>query len=102
MSFHPQVIVLGASLQVIAYALEAAGTVLPFPAFVLGYAINGIGGALQDAQANAYVAGLRDNKEAKMGMLHAAYGGYRSYAFPSILFCLLRFAFCVLPSVSRL
>ncbi|KZP18121.1 MFS general substrate transporter [Athelia psychrophila] len=69
-----KVIVFGAFCQVIAYTLEAAGEVLPFPAFVLGYAINGIGMALQDAQANGYVAGLRDNKEAKMGMLHAAYG----------------------------
>ncbi|KAF7977354.1 hypothetical protein HWV62_4157 [Athelia sp. TMB] len=60
--------------KVVAYALEAAGGSVPFPVFVLGYTINGIGMALQDAQANGYVAGLRDNAEAKMGMLHAAYG----------------------------
>ncbi|KZP08220.1 MFS general substrate transporter [Athelia psychrophila] len=69
-----KVIVFGAFFQIIGYTLEAAGEVLPFPVFVLGYAISGIGMALQDAQANGYVAGLRDNKEAKMGMLHAAYG----------------------------
>jgi hypothetical protein len=68
---------------------------LPFPGFILGYAINGIGLALQvellvgwflihliritqDAQANGFVASLKDNPEAKMGMLHAAYGKYKS------------------------
>ncbi|KIJ59386.1 hypothetical protein HYDPIDRAFT_100851 [Hydnomerulius pinastri MD-312] len=60
-------------LQVIGYCIEAAAP--PFPAFVLGYAINGIGMALQDAQANGFVASIRDNAEAKMGLLHAAYGG---------------------------
>ncbi|KIJ05092.1 Drug:H+ antiporter-1 family protein, partial [Paxillus involutus ATCC 200175] len=30
--------------------------------------------ALQDAQANGFVASLKDNAEAKMGLLHAAYG----------------------------
>ncbi|KAF8137341.1 major facilitator superfamily domain-containing protein [Boletus edulis] len=59
-------------LQVIGYAIESAA--LPFPAFVLGYAINGIGLALQDAQANGFVASLKENAETKMGILHAAYG----------------------------
>lgn len=36
---------LGSACQVIAYAIEAGA--LPFPAFVLGYAINGFGMALQ-------------------------------------------------------
>ncbi|KAG1876339.1 MFS general substrate transporter [Suillus subluteus] len=58
--------------QVIAYAIEAGA--LPFPAFVLGYAINGFGMALQDAQSNGYVASLKDNPEVKMGILHAVYG----------------------------
>lgn len=61
--------------QVVAYCLEAAA--LPFPGFVLGYAINGVGMALQDAQANGFVASLKDNAEAKMGMLHAAYGKFK-------------------------
>ncbi|KIK86997.1 hypothetical protein PAXRUDRAFT_831878 [Paxillus rubicundulus Ve08.2h10] len=64
--------VLGSTLQIIGYSIEAAA--LPFPAFVLGYAINGFGMALQDAQANGFVASLKDNAEAKMGILHAAYG----------------------------
>ncbi|KAF8843925.1 MFS general substrate transporter [Paxillus ammoniavirescens] len=67
-----KLIVLGSTLQIIGYSIEAAAP--PFPAFVLGYAINGIGMALQDAQANGFVASLKDNAEAKMGLLHAAYG----------------------------
>ena len=34
--------------------------------------------AIQDAQSNGYVASLTDKPEAKMGMLHAAYGKMRS------------------------
>jgi fucose permease len=67
-----KVIVFGSVLQVIGYAIEAAA--LPFPAFLLGYTINGIGLALQDAQANGFVVSIKDNSEAKMGILHAAYG----------------------------
>ncbi|KAG1731063.1 MFS general substrate transporter [Suillus paluster] len=55
--------------QVIAYAIESAA--LPFPAFVLSYAINGFGMALQDAQSNGFVASLKDSPETKMGILHA-------------------------------
>ncbi|KAI6019817.1 MFS general substrate transporter [Pisolithus orientalis] len=67
-----KVIVLGSLFQVVAYCFESAAP--PFPLFVLGYAINGVGMALQDAQANGFVACLRDNPEMKMGILHAAYG----------------------------
>ncbi|KAG2124448.1 MFS general substrate transporter [Suillus clintonianus] len=63
----------GSACQVIAYAIEAAA--LPFPAFVLGYAINGFGMALQDAQSNGFVASLKDNPEVKMGILHAVSAG---------------------------
>jgi len=56
----------------LAYTLQSPG--LPFPVFVMAFTINGIGLAVQDAQANGYVSSLRDNKEAKMGMLHAVYG----------------------------
>ncbi|KAF9219515.1 MFS general substrate transporter [Gyrodon lividus] len=66
-------ILLGSILQVIGYSIEAAA--LPFPAFVLGYAINGIGMALQDAQANGFVVSIKDNAEAKMGLLHAVCAG---------------------------
>jgi len=62
--------------------------------FVICFAINGFGLAVQvgrfpknftpskfiqyfdlkDAQANGFVASLKDNAETKMGLLHAAYG----------------------------
>ncbi|KAG5649600.1 hypothetical protein H0H81_002891 [Sphagnurus paluster] len=58
--------------HVVAYTMQAPA--LPFPAFVVSYAINGLGIALQDAQANGFVASLKDNAEAKMGILHAVYG----------------------------
>ncbi|EIW78485.1 MFS general substrate transporter [Coniophora puteana RWD-64-598 SS2] len=64
-------IFIGACFQFVGYAIESAA--LPFPAFVLGYAINGVGMALQDAQANGYVSNL-PNSSTKMSFLHAAYG----------------------------
>ncbi|KAG9221698.1 hypothetical protein CCMSSC00406_0005611 [Pleurotus cornucopiae] len=67
-----KVIVLGSILQVIAYALQAPA--LPFPVFVIAYVINGAGIAMQDAQANGYVASIKENAETKMGILHATYG----------------------------
>ncbi|PPQ86680.1 LOW QUALITY PROTEIN: hypothetical protein CVT25_006755 [Psilocybe cyanescens] len=67
-----QTIVFGSVCQVIAYSIQSSAP--PFPVFVLAYAINGAGLALQDAQANGFVATLTDNPESKMGILHAAYG----------------------------
>ncbi|TRM63904.1 major facilitator superfamily domain-containing protein [Schizophyllum amplum] len=65
-----KLMVLGSGIQAIAYAIDAAA--LPFPVLCIGYAINGSGMAILSAQSNGYVASLKD--EAKMGMLHAAYG----------------------------
>ncbi|KAF7763749.1 hypothetical protein Agabi119p4_8286 [Agaricus bisporus var. burnettii] len=65
-------IILGAALQIIAYTIQSPAP--PFPVFVMAYTINGVGIALQDAQANGFVASLRNNSETKMGLLHAAYG----------------------------
>ncbi|RDB30820.1 Bypass of stop codon protein 6 [Hypsizygus marmoreus] len=65
-------IVIGSLFQIVAYALQ--GPAPPFPVFIIAYAINGVGIALQDAQANGFVASIKDNAEAKMGFLHAAYG----------------------------
>ncbi|KAJ7211237.1 major facilitator superfamily domain-containing protein [Mycena pura] len=58
--------------QVIAYALQAPAP--PFPVFVFSFVINGVGMAIQDAQANGYIASLKHNPEIKMGLLHGAYG----------------------------
>ncbi|KAF8191791.1 MFS general substrate transporter [Pholiota molesta] len=67
-----KVIVFGSACQVIAYAIQCSAP--PFPVFVMAYTINGVGMALQDAQANGFVATLQSNAETKMGILHAAYG----------------------------
>ncbi|KAF9049577.1 MFS general substrate transporter [Hymenopellis radicata] len=67
-----KMIVLGACCQVVAYAIQAPGP--PFPVLLIGYTIGGIGLAIQDAQANGYVASITEGKEAKMGYLHATYG----------------------------
>ncbi|KAF7341376.1 MFS domain-containing protein [Mycena venus] len=62
----------GSSMQVVGYTFQAAA--LPFPVFVLATFINGAGLAIQDAQANGYVASLADSSETKMGFVQAAYG----------------------------
>ncbi|EPQ52157.1 MFS general substrate transporter [Gloeophyllum trabeum ATCC 11539] len=59
-------------LQTCAYIIQAPSP--PFPVFVIAYAINGFGIALQDAQANGFVASLKDNPTTKMGIMHAVYG----------------------------
>ncbi|GAA5901827.1 hypothetical protein JCM6882_008683 [Rhodosporidiobolus microsporus] len=66
-----KVIVLGAFLQMLAYGLLIPA--FPFPVFPVLYAISGIGVALQDAQANAYVAGL-PKAEQMLSYIHASYG----------------------------
>ncbi|KAH6917868.1 major facilitator superfamily domain-containing protein [Coprinopsis sp. MPI-PUGE-AT-0042] len=65
-------IALGAFLQILTYSVQIPAP--PFPAFVVMNLFNGIGIALQDAQANGFVGSLSSNPEAKMGVLHAAYG----------------------------
>ncbi|KAJ6627844.1 major facilitator superfamily domain-containing protein [Mycena sp. CBHHK59/15] len=67
-----KVIVLGSLCQVVAFSLQAPAP--PFPLFVLSFAINGVGVALQNSQSNAYVVSLKYNSEIKMGLLHARYG----------------------------
>ncbi|KAK0201452.1 MFS general substrate transporter [Desarmillaria ectypa] len=68
-----KVLVVGALCQVAVYALQSAA--LPFPVFVMTFAINGIGMALQDAQVTSYVASLRNNSQFKMMILQVGYGG---------------------------
>ncbi|KAJ7724678.1 MFS general substrate transporter [Mycena olivaceomarginata] len=71
--------------QAAAYAIQAPAP--PFPLFVISFALSGIGIAIQNAQANAYVASLEHNSEIYMGMLHARRRGfnlpsYRHSIFP--------------------
>ncbi|KAJ7058154.1 major facilitator superfamily domain-containing protein [Mycena amicta] len=69
-----KLVLLGSMCQMIAYSLQASAA--PFPVFVLAGFINGIGLAIQDAQANGYVASIASNRETgiKMGVVQAAYG----------------------------
>ncbi|KAF7360332.1 MFS domain-containing protein [Mycena venus] len=67
-----KMIAFGSICQIIAYAMQAPAP--PFPVFVLSFVINGVGIAIQDAQANGYVASLKHSPEIKMGLLHGAYG----------------------------
>ncbi|KIJ70596.1 hypothetical protein HYDPIDRAFT_23688 [Hydnomerulius pinastri MD-312] len=67
-----KVMVLGSLFQVAAYSIESSAP--PFPAFVFAYFINGIGLALQNAQAVGYIASFKENAETKMGISMAAYG----------------------------
>ncbi|KAJ6588922.1 MFS general substrate transporter [Mycena capillaripes] len=69
-----KMITLGSLCQIVAYAMQAPAP--PFPVFVLSFVINGVGVAIQDAQANGYVASLKHNPETKMGLLHGAYGNF--------------------------
>src|SRR6266404_2973376 len=62
----------------VAFSIQASAP--PFPLFVIAYAINGFGASLEDAQSNGFVASYKNNAEAKMGILHAAYG---KLSFPS-------------------
>ncbi|KAL7414435.1 major facilitator superfamily domain-containing protein [Mrakia frigida] len=64
-------ITLGATCQMVAYALQCWAP--PFPLFCFSFVISGIGMGLQDAQANAFVARL-PNMLIKMSILHAVYG----------------------------
>ncbi|KAI0322837.1 MFS general substrate transporter [Amylostereum chailletii] len=67
-----KIIVLGSLAQTIGYCFQSPAP--PFPVFVIGYGINGFGLALQDAQANGYVASYKSNGATLMGVLHAVYG----------------------------
>ncbi|CAA7270200.1 unnamed protein product [Cyclocybe aegerita] len=70
MSFG-KILVFGSLFQVAAYAIQCSAP--PFPVFFFAYALNGIGLALQDAQANSFVATLK-HSETRMGILHSVYG----------------------------
>ncbi|KAL1937871.1 hypothetical protein VTO73DRAFT_12764 [Trametes versicolor] len=67
-----KVMIVGSIAQIIGYTLAAPAP--PFPVFVMGYFMNGLGIALQDAGANSYVASIKDSPSTKMGILHAVYG----------------------------
>ncbi|KAF7291768.1 MFS domain-containing protein [Mycena chlorophos] len=47
---------------------------LPYPVFVLGAFINGLGYAIQAGQTMGYIAGMPDANGVKMGVFQSAYG----------------------------
>lgn len=65
------VLVLGASFQLLAYALIFWKP--PFALFAVSFFFSGLGVAYQDAQTNTFVANL-ENAYRWLGMLHALYG----------------------------
>ncbi|KAJ3505313.1 hypothetical protein NLJ89_g7482 [Agrocybe chaxingu] len=65
-------LIFGCFFQTAAFAAQSLA--LPFPIFVFSFFFGGIGMAVQDAQANGFVATVKYQAEMKMGFLHAAYG----------------------------
>ncbi|KAG8869959.1 hypothetical protein FRB97_000566, partial [Tulasnella sp. 331] len=61
-----------AALQVVAYA--AMSPAPPFPVLCVFSVVNGFGIALQDAQANTFIASIPRRASTNMGILHAVYG----------------------------
>ncbi|PPQ80104.1 hypothetical protein CVT25_001472 [Psilocybe cyanescens] len=62
----------GSILQSVAFINQSLA--LSFPLFVAAFYVGGIGMAIQDAQANGYIATVKHNGELKMGFLQASYG----------------------------
>ena len=71
-NLQTSICLIGSLSQTFAYTMISPAP--PFPVMCLAYVFNGFGIALQDAQANGYVACLKENASAKMGLLHAVYG----------------------------
>ncbi|KAF8630980.1 hypothetical protein AX15_002703 [Amanita polypyramis BW_CC] len=65
-------LVVGLSCLVIAYTFQIPA--FPYPVFLLAFMLNGFGFSLLAAQMSGYVATLSKNSEAKMCVLHSAYG----------------------------
>ncbi|THV01372.1 MFS general substrate transporter [Dendrothele bispora CBS 962.96] len=62
----------GGLAPLVAYVIQAPA--LPFPVFILSFALSGGGVALQHAQANGYVATLDHDPSTRLSIFHAAYG----------------------------
>ncbi|KIK70546.1 hypothetical protein GYMLUDRAFT_147994 [Collybiopsis luxurians FD-317 M1] len=67
-----KLLVLSCILQMIAFTL--ASPALPFPVFVLGYFVNGVGSAIQLSQVNGYLVTMGSNINRKVAFSQAAYG----------------------------
>ncbi|CAE6438283.1 unnamed protein product [Rhizoctonia solani] len=67
-----KLIFLGGVCQAISYAILVPA--FPFPVMALAFVTKGFGIGLQDALANGFVAALRNDPSAKMGIIHSFYG----------------------------
>ena len=63
--------ILGPSLQLIFYVIAA--TAPPFPLFVLGYGISGLGSGMMEGSFNTF-GGTLENSSPVLGLLHGCYG----------------------------
>lgn len=64
-------ILLGATLQMVSYAMQSPAP--PFPLYLISFAVAGFGVGLQDAQGNTFISRMSD-VTTKMSLTHAAYG----------------------------
>ncbi|TFY68003.1 hypothetical protein EVJ58_g1273 [Rhodofomes roseus] len=67
-----KVLILGAVIQLIGYAMMAPGG--PFWVMCIAFVFAGFGISLQNAQGNGYVGNLKDGARNGFGFLHASYG----------------------------
>ncbi|KAG9029829.1 hypothetical protein FRB95_004881 [Tulasnella sp. JGI-2019a] len=67
-----KLLVAGAAIQVAMYAIMSPPP--PFPVLCITYVINGFVIAVQDAQANTFIACIPRNGSTNMGILHSIYG----------------------------
>ncbi|KAI0332814.1 MFS general substrate transporter [Cubamyces sp. BRFM 1775] len=67
-----KVLYMGSLCQIVAYAMLAPAG--PYPLMCLAFFIIGFTLAIQAAQATGYVASLKKDSNAKMGILHGSYG----------------------------
>ncbi|KAH8829757.1 MFS general substrate transporter [Flagelloscypha sp. PMI_526] len=67
-----KMLVVGSVPPIIASCMQAPAP--PFPFFCLAYSLNGFGMAILQGQCISFVAGLRENKEVRIGLMQAAYG----------------------------
>ncbi|KAG8853392.1 hypothetical protein FRB96_008182 [Tulasnella sp. 330] len=67
-----KLIVGGAAVQVAMYAIMSPAP--PFPVLCVTYVVNGLVIAVQDSQANTFIASIPQNGSFNMGILHSIYG----------------------------
>ncbi|KAF7309061.1 MFS domain-containing protein [Mycena kentingensis (nom. inval.)] len=64
----------GGTLSVIGGTLQAATPVVPFPVFLIGNYLSGLGFATLTTAATSYIAAFRYGPKSKMGLVHSHFG----------------------------